>query len=70
MALIFSGDVRLQSLDIKPTALDGLDLPVKLKFGYLSNLVLKIPWKNLYTEPVVASIEGLNILVVPNLGKK
>ncbi len=43
-------------------------MPVKLKFGYLTNLVLKVPWKNLYTEPVIASIEGLHLLVVPNLG--
>ena len=63
-----AGDVKLENLDIKETALDELDLPVKLKFGYLSKLVLKIPWKNLYTEPVIANIEGLHIVVVPNKG--
>jgi vacuolar protein sorting-associated protein 13A/C len=29
---------------------------------------LKIPWKNLYTEPVIANIDGLYLLVVPNKG--
>jgi vacuolar protein sorting-associated protein 13A/C len=29
-------------------------------------LVLKIPWKNLYSAPVEASVEGLFLLVVPN----
>jgi vacuolar protein sorting-associated protein 13A/C len=55
-------------LDIKETALDALDLPVKLKFGCLDRLILKIPWKNLYTEPVIANIEGLYLVVVPNKG--
>ena len=32
-------------------------------------LVLKIPWKNLYSEPVVAQIDGLYLLVRPNTGK-
>lgn len=55
-------------MELKETALDDFDLPVKLKFGYLSSLVLKIPWKNLYNEPVLATIEGLQMVVVPNKG--
>uniref|UniRef100_A0A914YP04 Chorein N-terminal domain-containing protein n=1 Tax=Panagrolaimus superbus TaxID=310955 RepID=A0A914YP04_9BILA len=62
------GDVKLNNLEIKNTALDELDLPIKLKYGFLDNLVLKIPWKNLYTEPVLANIDGLYLIVVPNVG--
>ncbi|RMX39449.1 hypothetical protein pdam_00007613 [Pocillopora damicornis] len=29
-------------------------------------LVLKIPWKNLYSEPVVAQVDGLYLLVRPS----
>ncbi|CAD6186300.1 unnamed protein product [Caenorhabditis auriculariae] len=65
---IWGGDVKLENLQVKETALDDLDLPVKLKFGYLSSLILKIPWKNLYKEPVIATIDGLNLIVVPNKG--
>lgn len=65
---IWGGDVTLTNLEVKETALDEFDLPVKLKFGYLSELVLKIPWKNLYQEPVIASVEGLNLIIVPNKG--
>ena len=32
-------------------------------------LTLKIPWKNLYTEPVIATIDGLYALAVPNVGR-
>ena len=47
---------------------DELDLPVKIKSGHLGKLTLKIPWKNLYSSPVVATLEGLYILVTPNSG--
>ena len=31
-------------------------------------LVLKIPWKNLYTAPVVVLVESLHLLAVPSQG--
>ena len=31
-------------------------------------LCLQIPWKNLYNEPVIATIDGLHLIVVPNKG--
>lgn len=52
------GDVKLTNLEVKETALDDFDLPVKLKFGCLTKLVLKIPWSDLYRQPVIANIEG------------
>ena len=27
---------------------------------------MKVPWKNLYTEPVIIQIDGLHVLVTPN----
>uniref|UniRef100_A0A8C9Q8Z8 Vacuolar protein sorting 13 homolog C n=1 Tax=Spermophilus dauricus TaxID=99837 RepID=A0A8C9Q8Z8_SPEDA len=35
------------------------------KAGQIDKLTLKIPWKNLYGEAVVATLEGLYLLVVP-----
>lgn len=67
---IWGGDVVLQNLDLKESALDDLDLPVKIKAGHIGKLTLKIPWKNLYTESVVASIDGLYALAVPNVAIK
>ena len=34
--------------------------------GYLQSLVIKVPWKNLYTESVIVKIDGLHLLVTPN----
>uniref|UniRef100_A0A8C9VLJ5 Vacuolar protein sorting 13 homolog C n=1 Tax=Scleropages formosus TaxID=113540 RepID=A0A8C9VLJ5_SCLFO len=42
-----------------------LDVPFKVKAGQVGKLTLKIPWKNLYSEAVVATLDGLYLLVVP-----
>uniref|UniRef100_A0A2K6GHK6 Vacuolar protein sorting 13 homolog C n=1 Tax=Propithecus coquereli TaxID=379532 RepID=A0A2K6GHK6_PROCO len=44
-----------------------LDVPFKVKAGQIDKLTLKIPWKNLYGEAVVATLEGLYLLVVPGI---
>lgn len=62
---IWGGDVVLRDLKLKETCLDSLDLPVRTIYGHLGKLVLKIPWKNLYSGSVEASIDSLFLLVVP-----
>ncbi|TSM20261.1 Vacuolar protein sorting-associated protein 13C [Bagarius yarrelli] len=37
---------------------------------HIGKLTLKIPWKNLYSEAVVATLEGLYLLVVPEASIK
>lgn len=62
---IWGGDVVLNNLKLRENALDDLDLPVQLVSGFLGKLVLKIPWKNLYGQPVVAQVEDFYILISP-----
>lgn len=38
-------------------------------FFFTAKLTLKIPWKNLYEEPVVAEVDGIYALAVPNIGE-
>lgn len=56
----------LKNLKLKQDALKELDLPIQTIYGKLGTLVLKIPWKNLYSQPVVVTIEDLYVLAVPN----
>nr|XP_004662570.2 vacuolar protein sorting-associated protein 13C isoform X1 [Jaculus jaculus] len=67
---IWGGNVALDNLQIKENALSELDVPFKVKAGQIDKLTLKIPWKNLYGEAVVASLEGLYLLVVPGASVK
>ncbi|KAM9764616.1 LOW QUALITY PROTEIN: intermembrane lipid transfer protein VPS13C [Menidia menidia] len=62
---IWGGNVVLENLKVKENALSELDVPFKVKAGQIGRLTLKIPWKNLYNDAVVATLEGLYLLVVP-----
>uniref|UniRef100_A0A3Q3VQC9 Chorein N-terminal domain-containing protein n=1 Tax=Mola mola TaxID=94237 RepID=A0A3Q3VQC9_MOLML len=53
---IWGGNIVLENLRVKENAL------VSLRSW---KLTLKIPWKNLYNEAVVATLDGLYLLVVP-----
>ncbi|KAM4808096.1 intermembrane lipid transfer protein VPS13A [Rhinophrynus dorsalis] len=62
---IWGGAVALKNLEIKENALSQLEVPFKVKAGHIGNLDLKIPWKNLYTQPVEAVLDGVYLLIVP-----
>ncbi|XP_076324166.1 LOW QUALITY PROTEIN: intermembrane lipid transfer protein VPS13A-like [Tachypleus tridentatus] len=67
---IWGGNIILKNLDIKQNALEDLDIPLKIAFGYLSELILKIPWKNIYSSPVTAVVDGLYVIVTPSAVQK
>ncbi|XP_043932244.1 vacuolar protein sorting-associated protein 13C [Protopterus annectens] len=62
---IWGGNVVLDNLQIKENALSDLGVPFKVKAGQIDKLSLKIPWKNLYNEAVVATLDGLYLVIVP-----
>ncbi|KAL5288954.1 hypothetical protein ACFFRR_009268 [Megaselia abdita] len=62
---IWGGNVELNNLQVRENALDDLNLPFQLTHGYLGKLVLQIPWKNLYGQPVVAEIEDFYATISP-----
>lgn len=62
---IWGGDAILTNLEIKEDALSQLDIPFKVKAGHIGRLELKIPWKNLYTQSVEATLDGVFLLIVP-----
>ncbi|XP_018574731.1 vacuolar protein sorting-associated protein 13 isoform X2 [Anoplophora glabripennis] len=63
---IWGGDVELRNLIIKPSALDELDLPIQTVYGSIGKLLLKIPWKSLYTSPWVIEVDNILLLAAPN----
>ncbi|KAL0119958.1 hypothetical protein PUN28_007968 [Cardiocondyla obscurior] len=62
---LWGGDLVLNDLLIKESALDVLDLPIRLEYGRLGKLILKIPFKDMWNGQIDAIVEELFILVVP-----
>nr|XP_015222054.1 PREDICTED: vacuolar protein sorting-associated protein 13A [Lepisosteus oculatus] len=67
---IWGGDAVLKNLDIKENALSQLDIPFKVRAGHIGKLELKIPWKNLYSQSVEATLDGVYLLIVPTASIK
>uniref|UniRef100_A0A8C1Q6U5 Vacuolar protein sorting 13 homolog A n=1 Tax=Cyprinus carpio TaxID=7962 RepID=A0A8C1Q6U5_CYPCA len=47
-----------------------LDIPFKVRAGHIGRLELKIPWKNLYTQSVEATLDEVFLLIVPTASIK
>lgn len=62
---IWSGNVDISNIRIKPSVVSQLNVPFELKFGMVENIKMKIPWKQLSSAPVVVNLKGLYLLVVP-----
>lgn len=62
---IWNGDVKLRNLRLRKDSLDALDLPIDVKFGYLGELTLLIPWSSLKNKPVKIIIEDVYMLCAP-----
>lgn len=61
----------MKDLLIKPDAFrKKFDLPINLVYGKLGSIVAKFPWKNIYTQPIVITIEDVYVLAVPNVEEK
>jgi vacuolar protein sorting-associated protein 13A/C len=62
---VWSGDVQLRDLVLRPDALASLNLPIAIKYGTIGRLTLKVPWKSLRSSPVIVEISDVVLLVTP-----
>ncbi|EAR98069.2 PH domain protein, putative (macronuclear) [Tetrahymena thermophila SB210] len=55
---LWQGEIELNNLELKPDVLVMLDIDLEILNNKIEKVTIKIPWKNLRTEPIVVSIEG------------
>ncbi|CDW82625.1 ph domain containing protein [Stylonychia lemnae] len=62
---IWNGNILLENLKIKPNVFENHGLPLRLKFGKIKKLSIKVPWTRLTSSPVELTLETLYLVVVP-----
>ncbi|CAG9311707.1 VPS13_6 [Blepharisma stoltei] len=62
---LWSGDITLENVYLKPDALLMLQLPIILKYGRITRLIVKVPWAHLSSSPVEILLEGLYAVALP-----
>eukprot|EP00474_Spongospora_subterranea_P004384 CRZ04842.1 hypothetical protein [Spongospora subterranea] len=65
---IWSGEIVLDNLSLKPSCLTRLKLPVNVSLGVLKRLQVKVPWASLGSSPVKITLEGLYVIARPAHG--
>lgn len=63
---LWSGELTLQHLALKPHALAELNLPVRVVRGAIERIHVVVPWNQLGSASVQIAIDGVTALVVPN----
>ncbi|CAI5710993.1 unnamed protein product [Peronospora destructor] len=63
---LWSGEVELQDLRLRPHALAELQLPVAIATGSVARVRVHVPWNQLGSASVTITLEGVTALVVPN----
>ncbi|KAG7385470.1 hypothetical protein PHYBOEH_009018 [Phytophthora boehmeriae] len=63
---LWSGELELRDLALKPHALAELQLPVAVASGSVSRVLVRVPWNQLGSASVTITLEGVSALVVPN----
>lgn len=64
----WSGNISLDNIAIKANAFDSLSLPFRVIHGHIARIEASIPWKSLYSSPVVIKLSDVYVLAVPNTG--
>jgi len=59
---LLNGEVGLTNVRVKQRALDGSGLPIKVKAGYIGEIRIKVPWRDLGSRPVEVTIDRLHVL--------
>jgi hypothetical protein len=72
----WSTQMTLRNVQVKPSAIDGLGLPLELEIGYVRHIHVNAPWASLLSKPTEVELEGIYIVarfrdkpVVPKEGK-
>ena len=56
---LWSGEVVIQNVRLKATAMSKLNLPLFLKYSFIRSLRMKIPWKSLTSSKIEIYFDGL-----------
>lgn len=63
---LWSGELVLNNLSLKPHALAELQLPITVVKGTVKRIHVVVPWNSLGSSSVQVTIEGVYALVTPN----
>jgi len=62
---VWRGEVRLTGMQLRRTALESLQLPVRVLRGNIGEVVIRLPWRSIGHSPLVVELHDTTLLVAP-----
>lgn len=60
---VWSGNLLIQNLGLRPEVIDRLELPLQLRFSHIEKFKVNVPWSKIHTQPVEILIENVFVIV-------
>ena len=62
---LWKGQALISKVELKPNALDFLNLPISIKLGYVGSIKLYVDWKRLNSVPAKIELNDIRIVIGP-----
>eukprot|EP01084_Bolivina_argentea_P157445 274378_1 len=62
---VWKGEAKLTNVELKPEALDFLNLPIAIRVGFVGKIFLQVDWKHLNSKPARIELHDLRIVCGP-----
>lgn len=60
---VWRGEISVRTVDINPDILRKFGVPLRMVFGKVESLLLKVPWNNLSGKPVEIEIDCISVVL-------
>lgn len=60
---VWKGEILVRTVDINPDILKKGNIPLRMVFGKIESLLLKVPWNNLSSKPVELFIDSISMVL-------
>ena len=60
---VWKGEISVRTVDLNPDVLRKAGIPLKMIFGKVESLLLRVPWNNLSSKPVELFIDSICVVL-------
>lgn len=60
---VWKGEILVKTVELNPAFIEKLGLPLRLAFGKIDRLMLRVPWNNLSSKPVELEIDSISVIL-------
>ncbi|ETO10931.1 chorein [Reticulomyxa filosa] len=62
---LWRGEAKLANVELRPDALDFLNLPLSIRLGFVGKIVVEADWARLSSKPTRVELEDLRLVCGP-----